>query len=279
MERPPPDRSRDRRIEDVTNLWIVHPASNALLPIALRFGVSANLVSVAGLVVGTGAAACYYGWTDAGRATLGFVLCVAWLIADGLDGMVARATATTSALGRMLDGLCDHGVFILIYVAMATSIGTAHGWVLAIGAGAAHALQSNLYEAERARFHRRARGVFTLDRPPSRLGLLRAYDAVAGGLDRMAEPFDRAMARSSNDTGSSEAAGARYAAAAAPAMRLMALLSANVRVIAIYIACVCGNPKSFWWFEIVPLTVVACLSIGWHRRIEARLMDRPATAR
>ena len=279
MTAPAPVRSRDRRIEDVSNLWIVHPAAHGLLAIALRHRVSANAVSVIGLVAGALAAVCYFHGPDARLATLGFLLSIAWLIADGLDGMIARATGTTSALGRMLDGLCDHGVFILIYVAMATSIGTATGWYLAFGAGFAHALQSNLYEAERARFHRRARGELATATSPPRFALLRMYDAVAGGIDRLAAPFDRAMAERDRGNGAAASLGVDYATAAVPAMRLMALLSANVRVLAIYIACLCGNPKYFWWFEIVPLSIVACVAIFWLRRVEAGLARTNASAR
>jgi CDP-diacylglycerol--serine O-phosphatidyltransferase len=158
MTIPPPDGSRDRRIEDSTNLWVIHPASRALLPLALRWGVSANLVSFAGLGVGAAAAYAFAHWSDPRAAVGGFLLAILWLIADGLDGMVARATKTASAFGRLLDGLCDHGVFTLIYIVLAQSIGTAEGWALAILAGFAHALQSNLFEGERARFHRRLRG-------------------------------------------------------------------------------------------------------------------------
>src|SRR3546814_9333837 len=45
-------------------------------------------------------------------ATIGLPLSLFWLVADGLDGMIARATGTPSAAGRVLDGLCDHGVFL-----------------------------------------------------------------------------------------------------------------------------------------------------------------------
>src|SRR3546814_9849890 len=44
-------------------------------------------------------------------------------------------------------------------------------------------------------------------------------------------------------------------------MRAMMLLSANTRVIAIFCACLAGDPKLFWWFEIGPLTIVAMLAI------------------
>lgn len=272
MTVPLPDGSRDRRIEDPTNLWLIHPAARALLPFAIAAGIPANAVSMIGLAVGTAAALCYADWGSPVAVLLGLALSVAWLIADGLDGMVARATGTASALGRLLDGVCDHGVFILIYVAMALSIGTGEGWTLAVIAGAAHIAQSSLYEGERARFHRRVRGVAApvparpvADEPP----LMRAYDRLAGLPDRLGLDFERLLARQTRPA----ALAARYARRAVPAMRVQSLLSANVRVWLIAIACLLGNPRIFWWAEIVALSSIAAVGLVLHRRVERGLVS------
>jgi CDP-diacylglycerol--serine O-phosphatidyltransferase len=262
---PPPDGSRDPRAEDPTNLWVVHLAGRALLPLALKLRVPANAVSVAGLALGAGAAWCYLDWRRA--ATAGFLLSIGWLIADGLDGMIARATRTASATGRFLDGLCDHGVFALLYVALAASLGGS-SWALAAVAGAVHGVQANLYEGERMRFHRRLRGEGLPPAvAPPRNPLVRGYDALAGSLDRLAAPFDARLGAAPDPL----AFGALYAARAAPALRLMALLSTNVRVILIWLVCLAANPRLFWWIELGPLTLVAAAGIFWHRRVEREL--------
>lgn len=266
---PPPDGSRDLRIEDPTNPWFVHLICRMLLPLALRLRMSANAVSVGGLAAGAGAAWAYWNWDEPGRATLGFLLSIGWLVLDGLDGMVARARGTASAFGRFMDGLCDHGVFVLIYLSVAASIGTIEGWVLAIAAGAAHGLQASLYEGERTRFHRRIKGdpgALSKPKPPN--PLVRGYDAIAGAFDRMAQPFDRKLAA----TPERERLAARYGERAAPALKLMFPLSNNMRVLALYLACLAGNPRYFWWFELIPLTALAAAGILRHRRIEARLV-------
>jgi CDP-diacylglycerol--serine O-phosphatidyltransferase len=269
----PPDGSRDRRTEDPTNLWFVHLTGRLLLPLALRWRISANGLSLAGLALGTAAALAYTQWPDWKMATLGFALCAAWLIADGMDGMVARATGTTSAIGRFLDGVCDHSVFILLYVALAWSIGTPGAWALAAAAGVAHAAQATLYEGERTRFHRRVRGDAGLDRPPPpRNRVVRAYDAIAGSLDRMADPYDRLLGKVDDP----KRLGEEYGHRAAPTLRLMALLSNNVRVIAIYVACLAGDPRLFWWLELGPLSAIAATGIWRHRRIETRLVREMA---
>jgi CDP-diacylglycerol--serine O-phosphatidyltransferase len=248
---------------------LVHPCARALLPVALRMGVSANAVSVAGLATGAFAAWCFAHWQQPALVVLGLLAAIGWLVFDGLDGMVARATGTASPFGRILDGLCDHGVFALIYVALAVSLHQPLAWLLAIAAGLAHAVQSSLYEGERARFHRRLRG----DGAPTQHASLgsravRAYDAIAGSVDRLAAPFDRALAASRNPV----TGGQRYGAAAVPAMKAMSLLSANVRVVLITAACLLARPMLFWWTELVGLSLIAVITIAWHRRIERREM-------
>jgi hypothetical protein len=63
-------------------------------------------------------------------------------------------------------------------------------------------------------------------------------------------------------------------------MRLLSLETANVRVLAIFVACLLGDPRLFWWFEIGPLTFVAIIGFLWHRRIERSLLlvSHPAPA-
>jgi len=275
MTIPPPDGSRDRRIEDTTNLWVIHPASRALLPLALRFGITANMVSFAGLGLGIAAALCFSRWTDPRAVVAGLLLSIGWLIADGLDGMVARATKTASAFGRLLDGLCDHGVFSLIYVALALSIGTLEAWALAIVAGIAHVVQSSLFEGERARFHRRLRGDSGAARPARTGGMLeKRYDDLSRGIDRLAAPFDQALAQN----GDPQRFGQEYAIRAVAPMKLMAFESANMRVAAIFLACLAGKPELFWWFEIVPLTLLLACTLFWHRRVEAALVRPPSAS-
>jgi len=263
-----PDRSRDRRIEDPTNLWLIHPSAHFLLPWFVSRSISANAVSVGGLFLGALAALSYANWHVWPFACIGLLLSITWLIADGLDGMIARSTGTASPVGRFLDGICDHGVFLLIYVALAASIGTGEAWVLASCAGALHALQSNLYESERARFHRRCMGISASIPAPERNPLLRIYDRVAGLVDSVAFRFDEVLKQDPDAV----CLGVAYGAYAAKPLRLMRLLSANVRVYAIFLACIAGDPRLFWWFELLPLTATLIVGLSWHRAVESRLI-------
>jgi len=271
-----PSGSRDRRIEEPTNLWLVHPLGRALLRPAIRAGISANAVSCAGLAAGAGAAMAFAQWRSPAWVAVGAVLATAWLVLDGLDGMVARATGTASPLGRLMDGLCDHGAFVLMYVGLALSVGTAGGWALAVAAGVAHAVQSSLYEGERARFHRRLRR----EAPPAApalspaAGLVAFYDRVAGLPSRGRDAFEAALAGPAGGPLAAE-----YGRRAARPMRLMMLLSANTRVQLIVLACFAGRPTLFWWAELTVLPAVAAVGLAWHRRVAAALSPLPAASR
>jgi hypothetical protein len=267
----PADGSRDARIEDPSNLYLIHPAGRLLLPLALRAGVSANTVSIIGLLLGAGAALAFAHWSDWRLATLGLLLCVAWLIADGLDGMIARATKTSSALGRVLDGLCDHGVFFLLYFSLAWSMGTLEAWVLAMAAATAHAVQANQYEAERIRFHRRIKGDPGGSPLPS-LGnpVVRLYDSLTRVFERWAGQFDQELEYSADR----QQLGAIYGERAVPPLKMMSLLSGNVRVLGIYLACLAGDPRLFFWFELIAQSLVALTGIFWHRGIEATFVRK-----
>jgi phosphatidylglycerophosphate synthase len=269
-----PDRSRDRRIEDPSNLWIIHPAARALLPLFLERGISANSVSLGGLFLGTLAALADANWSHWAFAWIGLLLSMAWLIADGLDGMIARATGTASSIGRFLDGLCDHGVFTLIYVALAVSIGTLDAWILGACAGVFHALQSNLYEGERARFHRRCLGIAAAATAPGSNALVRRYDQVAGVVDRFALRLDAVLGGHADPV----QFGATYGAAAVKPLRLMSLLSANVRVYIIFLACMARDPRLFWWIEILPMTAILIIGLCWHRAVESGLIRNTGSA-
>jgi phosphatidylglycerophosphate synthase len=263
---PPDDGARDRGIDDPTNTWIVHPLGRLLLVPALRLGIDPNSISLAGLACGAAAAAAFYRWRDWRWATLGFLFAALWLVLDGLDGMVARATGTASEFGRLLDGLCDHAVFVLLYVSLASSLGTAGAWRVAIFAGTAHAIQASLFEGERLRYHRRTRSDPGLAAPAAaRHRLTRLYETVAHLPERWAAPFDRRLRTASDPA----ALAAIYRRSARRPLRLMALLTNNMRIIALYAACLAGSPRLFWWTELGPMTAVTAAGLFWHRRVES----------
>jgi hypothetical protein len=51
----------------------------------------------------------------------------------------------------------------------------------------------------------------------------------------------------------------------------MALLSNNMRLVVIYVACLVGDPRWFWIIELTILTWVLAIGIAWLRKVESEL--------
>lgn len=262
------DSARPAEIEPFTNRLVVHRLSGALLPLAIRAGIHPNAVSVAGLGFGLAAAWCYHQWRDPWMATAGFASMIAWHVCDGLDGTLARATGRTSAVGRLLDGLADYGTFIAVYLSLAFSL--ADPWLtlpLAVASGAAHALQSAFYEAERATYIRRRRGQYrATERSEAGGPFERLYNRAEQLLGNRTRPFDARLA--GMDPAAATRAAASWAAAAAPRVRLLTLLSANARTVAIYLACITFGPVAFWLYELFALGALAMAGGARLRALE-----------
>jgi phosphatidylglycerophosphate synthase len=256
--------ARPAVIEDPSNLWFVHPIAERLLPPALRLGIHPNTVSFAGMGCGAMAGWCYWHWQQPLFVIAGFVLMVGWHILDGLDGKVARASGKASPLGRLIDGICDYLTFIFVLLPIVLTFAN---WRLALAialvSGALHAVQSAWYEGEREAWKRRARGSFqTEKRAPSGLGIEGVYNWVEQRLGSGARDIDSALMRRPDRVES-------YLAATAPLVRRLSILSANNRTIAIALACLVGNPRLYWFWEIVVLSLIA-VAMAWQlRRREA----------
>ena len=253
-------------IEDPTNLWIVHPLADRLLPPALRLGIHPNTISFIGMGFGALAGWCYWHWQQPLLVVAGFLLMVGWHVMDGLDGKLARASGKASPLGRLIDGVCDYLTFLFVLLPIALSFANWQAVLtLAIVSGGFHAVQSAWYEGEREAWKRRARGVFVTEvRAPSGAGIEAGYNWVDSRLGSGARAIDAALAA---DPGKLPG----YLAATAPLVRRLSILSANNRTIAIALACLAGNPRLYWYWEIIALTGVAVIMAWQMRRQEAAI--------
>jgi CDP-diacylglycerol--serine O-phosphatidyltransferase len=262
--------ARPAQIEDPGNLWLVHPLADRLLAPALRLDIHPNTVSFAGMGCGALAGLCYWHWQQPMFVAIGFLAMVAWHIMDGLDGKLARASGKASPLGRVIDGLCDYFVFILVLVPLALSLPDWQGaLMLALASGACHAVQSAWYEGEREAWKRRARGIFAGEqRAATGSGIEAGYNWIEQRLGSGTRDVDRHLA---SNPGLLPA----YLEKTAPLLRQLSVLSANNRTIAIALACFAGNPRLYWYWEIFVLTFVAAF-MAWRLRNQDSKIDRTA---
>lgn len=261
-----PTPGRPKVIEDPTNRWLIHPIGAALLPVAIRLGIHPNLVSLTGLGFGILAGLAYHNWADPWMATLGFVLMIGWHICDGIDGQLARATGKTSALGRLFDGICDYATFFAVLLPI---VFTFDNWppLLAFGltAGAAHMAQAAYFEGERESWIRRSHGVFTTRARSVAGGMFEdIYNRAEAALGNRTRPIDAALA-------ADPALLPRYLAATEAPMRRLTILGANGRTVAIWLACLAGQPWLYFAWELFGLSLIGVLMARNLRRIEAGL--------
>lgn len=263
---------RPAEIEPFSNRFLIHRISDALLGPAIATRVHPNTVTLAGLLFGIAAAACYSQWHRPAIAVAGLLLMLGWHICDGLDGSLARATGKSSALGRLLDGVADYSTFVAVYLVLAFSQEKPLQMLaLAAAAGLAHALQSAFYEAQRATYLRRSRGIFTAA-PRTEVGGLfeRTYNRVEQVLGNRTRPFDWHVA--SLEEPARSAIALRWRMEAVPYLKVLTFLSANTRTGAIFLAAIAGAPWAFWLFELIVLTALALVVGRKLHAIEAGLM-------
>ena len=267
------DPARPLAIEDPTNRWLVHRLSDTLLRPAIRLHLHPNVVSLIGLACGAASGWAYAQWRDPRFATLGLLLMIGWHVADGLDGRLARATGRATPLGRLLDGVVDYAVFFLVLIPIALSLPDWQAMLtLCLTAGGAHALQSAYYEGERVSWIRRCNGNFdAVER--SRAGSIfeGLYNAGERLLANRNRPIDSVLRHH-------PALLPSYLAATAPLVRALAVLSANARTVAIWLACMAGHPAWFWVWELFGLTAIALVLAIALRETEKRIGGAAAAA-
>ncbi len=262
------DTARPDAIEDPSNLWLVHPMSWRLLPAALKLDIHPNTVSFAGMGFGILAGFCYWNWHDPRFVIAGFLAMFAWHVCDGLDGKLARASGKASPLGRVIDGVCDYLTFIVVIIPLALSF---PDWkntlALAAVSGCFHALQSAWYEGEREAWKRRLVGEFTIAPRPAGPAIAAPYNWAENRFNRSHRRMDMALTARPGLLPD-------YLDLTAPIIRQMSILSANNRTIAIALACLAGDPRLYWWWEIIALTLIAFFMNNRLRNREATLASQ-----
>lgn len=278
----PHEYGRPDVIEDASNRYFIHPLSDHVVRAAHRMGLSANGLSFLGLACGVGAAFLYYRVADPLFAVGGFLAMIAWHILDGADGKLARLTGTSSAFGRIIDGICDHVVFAAVYIALALYLmeqghSTAIWW-LVVAAGLSHAVQAAGYEERRQKYQRRRDGIL---RDSAQASLL----VVDGRQSLLAGLYDTAQKLVSGGNYGLDAAidvarredkqvAAALVAATRPMVKAWGLLNANNRTLLIFLCAVAGEPIYYFLFEVLVWNVAMAALMVAEWRLEKSLVRR-----
>ena len=268
----PPRTGKPREAQGWSNARLFHPAARRLATLLARTPITPNMVSVAGAAMVV-AAGMLYAWVGTLAAIVaGFAIHLAWHVVDGADGDLARMTGRASPIGEVVDGLCDYGGHIALYLLLAGALFPALGWgawALAVAAGLSRVVQSVYAETQRRTYLWWAYGI-----PWLRTG------ATAGARTAPAGRLYLAIARVlSAGTQGVEPFVADGDPRVVPLARmegrrtlpLQVALGANPRTVLLGLAILAGSPAWFFLAEASALNLLLVVSILQQRRASARL--------
>ncbi len=272
---------RPTSIEDASNRYFIHPISDWIVAVGIKFSLSPNFVSLLGLGCGVLSGFLYYQLPQPAFVFGAFLAMLGWHVLDGADGRLARATGKTSAFGRIIDGICDHLVFGAVYIALALHLietGYPAGvWWLVIGAGISHGIQAAAYEERRQKYQRRMDGIARDQVQESLLVVNGKTSKLAGFYDKMQKlmggspsGLDTKLA-ALNTTSDGKQLAASLVARTTPMVKAWGLLNANNRTFLIFVFALIGQPALFFAFELLVLNFVLFVLLVAERQMEKML--------
>ncbi len=295
MAGDPTQVKRTTEIEEVTNLYFIHPISRLLVTVFAKTGIHPNMVSLGGIVFGMAAALAYNQYARWEMAVVGFVMMLGWHIMDGADGQLARLTGKTSDMGKALDGLVDHLSFALVYIGLTLAAADAFGnwvWWFTVAAGVSHLVQATTYEYQRQLYDywvfgkESARPVSPNDVRAAQVGKT-GFSRFLGHMLFVNISVQTTVAVSDSplnarlevlkDSGDGARVSAAYREVNRSAVKTWSILSSNYRTIAIFVACLAKNPLYFFLFEIgflnAALVFLRMMQVRRNRKLLSELSN------
>ncbi|PHZ85803.1 CDP-alcohol phosphatidyltransferase family protein [Paremcibacter congregatus] len=290
----PESVKRTIEIEEFTNVYLIHPVSSWLVPRLAARNITPNMVSLTGMLFGFLSGVAYHYYQNPMMAILGFVCMAIWHIMDGTDGQLARLTKTQSEFGKVLDGVCDYVTFISVYVGIALSLAieiNPNIWYVVVGAGLLHAIQSGAYELQRSEYDHWGHGKASAALPEIdemikdldgksilsyifsqfHIGYVRMQRRFSGVDQRFQTALYDLLAENNDKQ---DAIRELYREIFAPGIKGWSIMCANYRSIAIFIACISGQPLYYFWYEIAVLTPILIYLVQKQRLLNQLFLLR-----
>ena len=293
---PPADARRMRapELQDPLNRYFYHPLARRLARLLVPTGISPNVVSVAGALFVWAAAWAYASIAWPVGALLGFGLHMMWHVFDGADGDLARLTGKASPTGELVDGVCDYCAQTLLYFVLAAILDDTIGgwaWVLALGAGMSHIVQTNHAETQRRSYLWWAYGVPWLKHAQEAGDeVFRERNWFSSTFAWMARDYLKLAYWMAPWSAQLDALVDGAAANSRRQARIRRLVRRSSRVSLIYEKLVGPNPRTImlgismllgsplWYFigETILLNLILAASVAHHNAVQRRLVERLA---
>lgn len=278
---------KPRELQGFLNHTIYHPAARRLAAALARTPVTPNMVSVFGamMVCATGV---LYALIDTPLAiVIGFALHLLWHVVDGADGDLARMTGRASPFGEVVDGLCDYGGHVVLYLLLGYALQQTVGpwvWVIVVGAGASRIVQSVFAESSRRTYQWWVYGVPWIQHnrtAPSGAGgtLARLYLKVSRAVTGPTERINALVMSAEADPPARQRIARLAKESGRRTLLLPAILGANPRTILLGLSMIAGSSIWFFLIELTVLNAVLLVAIVQQRANCRRLVQLIARGR
>ena len=263
---------KGREVEGVLDLLIYRKLGFQLARIFARWKLTPTSVTLLGGLFGIVAGHLYY-YRALGINLCGMALHLCANLFDNADGQLARLTNCQSRTGRIVDGVVDHLIFVSIYLHLIlrglNAGASPYLWVLALAAGASHALQSASADYSRNAYLYFGRGTGEFDsssnlaatyqelrwwhQPVQKflqwlyLGQTRQQELLAPALHKLVQTVAGRPSVSLSQS---------YRDLVSPTLKWWRLLMNNTRMLLLFILLFIDKPTWFFWSE---LTLFNCL--------------------
>jgi phosphatidylserine synthase len=290
-----------REAEGVLDLYFYRPIGLRLAQFFAKINVTPAGVSLLGGLVGVIAGHLYF-YRDLGVNFGGMALHVLANALDNADGQLARLIGRTSRMGRIIDSLADHLIFLSIYfhLALRCSIEGASPlvWLLAVTAGISHGLQGAAADYYRTTYLYFVKGGLPVDLDFSMilrssyrklswrdqpwpkfllalyLNFTRQQEMLSPRLNRLREVSYRSFPHQIPEWFRT-----RYRISARPMFKLWGLLMTNTRMLVLFIFLFLGQPVWYFWTEVTVLNLLLAWLIYRQEEMSQSLLELATTTR
>jgi phosphatidylglycerophosphate synthase len=286
---------KGEHVEEWIDVRVFRPAGMRLARALLPTRVSADQVTLSGLVVGVVAGHLFV-YADPRLDVAGLALVVAAEVLDSADGQLARLRGASSRWGRILDGYVDNLRWVSVYAHLVirfvnggafAGVAPAHVLILVMVAGFSHSLQAAAVDFVQGAYLGVA-GQSVLDLPEdldhtvlSRRwwnGISRHY--YRDYVKRQATLFPRTVAllrrcRGLADPGPLRAA---YLARQRRFLPACGLLGQNAHLAVLGAGLLSGFPAAMIWADLTVWNLALAVIVILHEKSSAALLRDPAFA-
>ena len=290
MTQPTDLAHKGDQVEEWVDLRFFRPVGLRLAAALRGTPVSADQVTVAGMLLGLVGAVLFYP-ESAGLNWLGLALLIGSDILDSADGQLARIRGTSSRWGRILDGISDTVRFAVLYLVLAARllVGGAAPAVaipLIVAAGLSQSVHAAVADFTRQVFLWLRGDKSELDLPEDLDGsdrsswLDRLQFAIYRGYVRRQTrccPVSTDLVRRQR-TAATAGLGPRWTGSQHRWIARLGLIGTNIRFPMLAIAILASDPTWFLWLTIIPQNLALAWILIGHERNARRLAAGPAPA-